>query len=101
MNVIAVTADGRHAWQPPSLARSFERRRSPAGFDAGYVVVRPEFVRFVASAVGGGQRLEGLLYNEYVLGSRVQYQVRVGEQVFIVEKLRQQAFAGKRDDEAC
>ena len=33
-----------------------------------------------------------------MLGSRVQYQVRVGEQVFIVEKLRQQVFEGRRDD---
>ncbi len=43
--------------------------------------------------------LDGRLYNEYALGSRIQYQVRVGEQVFVVEKLRQQAFAGKLDDE--
>ena len=35
--------------------------------------------------------LEGKLYNEYALGSRIQYQVRAGEHVFIVEKLRQQA----------
>ena len=43
--------------------------------------------------------LTGRLYNEYALGSRIQYQVRVGEQVFIVEKLRQQAYRGKLDDE--
>ena len=47
----------------------------------------------------GGERLTGRLYNEYALGSRIQYQVRVGEQVFIVEKLRQQAYRGKLDDE--
>jgi spermidine/putrescine transport system ATP-binding protein len=33
-----------------------------------------------------------------VLGSRIQYQVRVHDHVFIVEKLRQQAFSGQRDD---
>ena len=43
--------------------------------------------------------LTGRLYNEYALGSRIQYQVRVGEQVFIVEKLRQQAYRGRLDDE--
>ena len=42
--------------------------------------------------------LEGTLYNEYALGSRIQYQVRVGEQVFVIEKLRQQPFTGKRGD---
>jgi len=44
-------------------------------------------------------RLNGKLYNEYALGSRIQYQVRVGEQVFIVERLRQQAFGGAIDSE--
>ena len=43
--------------------------------------------------------LDGRLYNEYALGSRIQYQVRVGEHVFVVEKLRQQAFAGHLDEE--
>ena len=42
--------------------------------------------------------LTGQLYNEYALGSRIQYQVRVGEQVFIVERLRQQALDGQRDE---
>jgi spermidine/putrescine transport system ATP-binding protein len=44
-----------------------------------------------SSRRGATTPLEGRLYNEYVLGSRIQYQVRVGENVFVVEKLRQQA----------
>ena len=43
--------------------------------------------------------MQGRLYNEYALGSRIQYQVRVGESVFVVEKLRQQPFTGQLDDE--
>ena len=43
--------------------------------------------------------LTGKLYNEYALGSRIQYQVRVGEQVFIVERLRQQALNRQRDSD--
>ena len=43
--------------------------------------------------------MTGRLYNEYALGSRIQYQVRVGESVFVVEKLRQQPFTGQLDDE--
>ena len=39
------------------------------------------------------------IYNEYILGSRIQYQVRVGEQVFLVEKLREQRYQGALDDE--
>ena len=42
--------------------------------------------------------LEGVLYNEYSLGSRFQYQVRVGDNVFTIEKLRENRFSGKLDD---
>jgi spermidine/putrescine transport system ATP-binding protein len=61
-------------------------------------VIRPEFVRFLSAPSEADNALEGRLYNEYALGSRIQYQVRVGEQVFIVEKLRQQAYTGGLDD---
>ena len=44
-------------------------------------------------------QVTGTVYNEYALGSRIQYQVRVGERVFIVERLRQQAFRGGLDQE--
>ena len=76
-------------FKPPSV---------PAGFTAGHLVIRPEFLRFLGSASEADNVVVGRLYNEYVLGSRIQYQVRVGEHVFVVEKLRQQAFAGKLDD---
>jgi len=43
--------------------------------------------------------LRGILYNEYAMGSRVQYHVRVGEEMFTVEKLREQAYQGNLNDE--
>ncbi|MBS7538259.1 ABC transporter ATP-binding protein [Ancylobacter lacus] len=62
-----------------------------ADFDTGTLVVRPEDVRFVGAGESADNRLTGVIYNEYLLGSRVQYQVRVGEgQTFLVEKLRDQ-----------
>ncbi len=39
------------------------------------------------------------LYNEYALGSRIQYHVRVGEMTFVLEKLRHEAFQGSLDQE--
>ncbi len=71
----------------------------PEGFSEGHLVIRPEFLRFLAKAADADNAVSGRLYNEYVLGSRIQYQVRVGEGVFAVEKLRQQAFTGKLDDD--
>lgn len=87
-NLVSNSVAGR--FKPPSL---------PNGFTAGHLVVRPELMRFLTSPADADNNLVGRVYNEYALGSRVQYQVRVGEQVFVIETLRQQAVAGRRDDE--
>jgi spermidine/putrescine transport system ATP-binding protein len=71
----------------------------PADFESCHLVVRPESVRFLRTPAEAENSLAGRLYNEYALGSRVQYQVRVGEHVFVVEQLRQQAFRGDLDAE--
>lgn len=98
VNVLPVKLAGDRL-VPVDLPGSFSAPALPAGFASGYLVIRPESVRLLARADEAENSLRGRLYNEYVLGSRVQYQVRVGEQVFIVEKLRQQAFRGSLDDE--
>ncbi len=98
VNIIGVTADGNAQVKTKEFGISLRTGPVPEGFDVGYLVVRPESLRFLSSPGDAQNCLEGRLYNEYVLGSRVQYQVRVGEHVFIVEKLRQQAFGGHRDD---
>jgi spermidine/putrescine transport system ATP-binding protein len=77
-------------YKPPAI---------PAGFTKGHLVIRPEFLRFVSKPSDVDNAVSGKLYNEYELGSRIQYQVRVGDSVFAVEKLRQQAFKGRLDDE--
>jgi spermidine/putrescine transport system ATP-binding protein len=82
-----------------ALGGSFTAPPLPEGFERGHLVVRPEFMRILGSGESTENRLTGRLYNEYALGSRIQYQVRVGEHVFIVERLRQQAFRAQLDDE--
>jgi spermidine/putrescine transport system ATP-binding protein len=71
----------------------------PPGFRQGHLVIRPEFMRFIGAGEDAENRLPGKLYNEYALGSRIQYQVRVGGHVFLLERLRQQPFHGKLDDD--
>lgn len=66
---------------------------------SGFLVVRPEFLRFVEKAGDTDNHVVGRLYNEYALGSRIQYQVRVGAHVFVLEKLRHEPFAGGLDQE--
>jgi spermidine/putrescine transport system ATP-binding protein len=99
VNVLPVTLEESGKLASASLRTEFSAARIPAGFRAGHLVVRPEFLRFLERASDAENVLVGRLYNEYALGSRIQYQVRVGEQVFLVEKLRQQAYGGERDDE--
>jgi len=91
VNVLPVEpgADGKLAC--PSLAASFCGPDGASPEASAYLVIRPEFIRFVTDDSEADNVVTGTLYNEYALGSRIQYQVRVGERVFIVEKLRQQA----------
>jgi spermidine/putrescine transport system ATP-binding protein len=99
VNVIEVKRGENGKVMSPSLGSSFTAPPLPAGFESGHLVVRPEFMRFLDGASTAENRLTGRLYNEYALGSRIQYQVRVGEHVFIVERLRQQASRAQLDDE--
>ncbi len=62
---------------------------APADFAQGSLVVRPEDMRFVDGRHEGA--IEGEIFNEYLLGSRVQYQVRAGGRTLLVERLRDEA----------
>ncbi len=98
VNVIDVVADSDGLVFAEAFGASLAAPPHGLAFQKGHLVIRPESVRFLDRAEEAENRFEGTLYNEYALGSRIQYQVRVGEHVFVVEQLRQQAFAGRLDD---
>lgn len=57
---------------------------------SGTLMVRPEYVRFLASSDTADFTLRGILHGEYALGSRIQYEVETpGGRVITVEKLRE------------
>jgi spermidine/putrescine transport system ATP-binding protein len=99
VNVIDVRLDGDGRLVSNAVAGRFVAPMLPKAFTAGHLVVRPEFMRFLVDPGEADNHVIGRVYNEYALGSRIQYQVRVGEQVFVIETLRQQVFAGRLDDE--
>ncbi|MGE3829996.1 MAG: ABC transporter ATP-binding protein [Parvibaculaceae bacterium] len=99
VNVLAVNSNGGNKVTAEAVGKSFAVATIPQGFSSGHLVIRPEFVRFVSSVKDADNVLEGKLYNEYALGSRIQYQVRVGDNVFLVEKLRQQSPSLDRDED--
>ena len=59
--------------------------------DKAAVVVRPEYLRIVQTEADADNVISGTIYNEYSLGSRVQYQVRSGERTYLVEVPRSAA----------
>jgi spermidine/putrescine transport system ATP-binding protein len=99
VNVLPVTVTATGALKADDLPGDLRPPPLPEGFSAGFLIIRPEFLRFVTAQDGADNVLTGRLYNEYVLGSRVQYQVRFGDRVFTVEMLRQQAGAAALDSE--
>ena len=93
VNLIPVRRNGNGTWEGLDLPAHF---RAEVGGEAGqgHLVVRPEQVRFLRDRSEADNSVEGRLYNEYWLGSRLQYQVRIGEKVLMVERSRRDAFAG-------
>ncbi len=98
VNVIAVRAGNDGRLHAPGLQADLIGPEAPNGFGSGHLVIRPEYLRFLERPGDAENHVRGTLYNEYVLGSRIQYQVRVGEEVFLVEKLREQRYGGALDD---
>jgi spermidine/putrescine transport system ATP-binding protein len=86
-------------WRGVDVPGSFKVTPPSGAPDAetACVVVRPEFLRFIGKGDSAENRLEGIVYNEYSLGSRIQYQVRVGEKVMLVELSRSRALRPDAD----
>jgi spermidine/putrescine transport system ATP-binding protein len=98
VNVLAVGVDTQGRLHETATGLQVKGPPIPPGFSQGHLVIRPEFLRFLDGPQQADNARSGTLYNEYALGSRIQYQVRVGDSVFLVEKLRQQPFTGRLDD---
>ncbi len=61
------------------------------------MMVRPEAIRFLTPGEAADCVIEGVVFNEYALGSRLQYNVRVGDFTVSVEKLREDRYLGALD----
>jgi spermidine/putrescine transport system ATP-binding protein len=90
VNVIEVEVRADGHLDARGLDRPLKGPALPAGMARGHLVVRPESVRFLENGAGAENVVAGELYNEYALGSRVQYHVKAGPRMFVVEKLREQ-----------
>lgn len=92
VNTIPISRDAKGTWSSTSGGQMLKvtAERMPEGDNAA-LVVRPEYLRFVARKADADNVVSGTVYNEYSLGSRVQYQVRSGERIYLLEVARSAA----------
>ena len=91
VNSIAVTLgeDGQ-LWCESLGAVITPPSRLDPSFKQGTLMIRPENMRLVNAEESGNTNVfSGELFNEYVLGSRIQYQIRYNDDTFLVERLRE------------
>ena len=99
VNILSVRAGADGAIDCPAFGRRFTSPAWPEGFADGHLVIRPESMRFLNDPSDAENHIQGSLFNEYALGSRVQYHVSAGDTMFVVEKLREQAYRGALNDD--
>lgn len=88
VNSFEVKREGQGAW---TLADGKPIKVAPVSEaigDTATVIVRPEAMRFVTGPSSADNLITGKIYNEYSLGSRMQYQVHSGERIYLVEAAR-------------
>lgn len=88
VNSFEVKREGQGAWTLTDGKPITVAPVSEAIGDTATVIVRPETMRFVAGPSSADNLITGRIYNEYSLGSRMQYQVHSGERIYLVEAAR-------------
>ena len=98
VNTLAVEAAGTDTVREVHGEGRFAVKGMPAHFTRGFLIIRPEVMKIGAEAAGVANTLTGKLFNDYALGSRVQYQVRsAGGAHWLVERLQDDPFEGASD----
>jgi spermidine/putrescine transport system ATP-binding protein len=99
VNVFGVKKNGKGAWVLEDDGSHVKIVLPPAlnGASRAAVVVRPEFLRFIDKPSQANNAINGTVYNEYALGSRIQYEVRSGDRTLLVELSRANAWTGGLD----
>lgn len=99
VNIVPVRRGANGRLESPEVWQALQGPALPPGVEEGHLVIRPESMRFLTKPEEADNHVKGTLYNEYAMGSRVQYHVKLGERMYVVEKLREQAYPGKINDE--
>ena len=78
----------------------FEIAKNEQNFLSGFLIIRPEVMKIGRAAQSLPNQIQGVLFNDYALGSRIQYQVRSedGEDQWLVERLQDDPYVGNAGD---
>jgi spermidine/putrescine transport system ATP-binding protein len=96
VNTIAVKRQAEGSYEGTDLPGRFKVLASETAADA-FIVVRPEFMRLLGEHETADNIVTGRLFNEYSLGSRMQYRVDAGGRMLVIESSRRDALAVGRD----
>jgi len=101
VNTLEVEKAGADSVRSVPDGQVFNVARDLAAFESGFLIIRPEVLKIGRPAEAMDNRLHGTLFNDYALGSRIQYQVRVagGARHWLVEKLQDEPYEGGLGDE--
>lgn len=101
VNTLEVRRSGESSVRSTGDGQQFQVADIPAEFQSGHLIIRPEVVKIGEAARNLENTVLGKLFNNYSLGSRLQYQVRSasGDSNWLVEKLQDEPYDGKLDDE--
>ncbi len=100
VNTVEVESIGEHRVRSLSDATEYTVTNEPENFQQGYLIIRPEVVKIGRAAADLPNKVTGTVYNDYSLGSRIQYQVRADSDGYqwLVERLQDEPYEGQLDD---
>ena len=100
VNTLEVERVGGIHVKESSTDGEFEIGANAEDFKSGFLIIRPEVMKIGPAAETLPNQIQGVLFNDYALGSRIQYQVRSadGEHHWLVERLQDDPYSGKRGE---
>lgn len=101
VNTIEVEGVSSNLVKDTNNGVQFDLGTAASNFKNGFLIIRPEMMKIGPEAESLSNRLDGVLFNDYALGSRIQYQVRStdGSEHWLVERLQDNPFSGKSGDQ--
>ena len=100
VNTIAVERIGQSRVKDSSTGVEYDLDSNAQEMDSGFLIIRPEVMKIGGAAESMPNKINGVLFNDYALGSRIQYQVRSadGEDHWLIERLQDDPYSGAAGD---